>query len=178
MIARMWRGWVRPDDAPAYAEYIERTGLADYRQTPGNRGAWMFQRRDGERMEIVTLSFWDSYEAVSRFAGADISRARFYPEDEQYLIGRELCVTHYEVVSGDPTASGSSRSTRTPVSSSVLVSVGYDPERLVLELELTSGNVYRYIDVPPSVHADLMRAESLGRFYNDKIKDNYDWTQA
>jgi heme-degrading monooxygenase HmoA len=101
VIARMWRGWVRPDDAPTYTEYIERTGLADYRRTPGNRGAWMLQRRDGDRIEIVTLSFWDSYEAVTGFAGADISRARFYPEDDQYLIDRELTVTHYEIVSGD-----------------------------------------------------------------------------
>jgi heme-degrading monooxygenase HmoA len=56
-------------------------------------------------MEIVTLSFWDSYEAVTRFAGSDISRARFYPEDERYLVARELTVTHYEVVespSGHP----------------------------------------------------------------------------
>ena len=95
----MWRGWVRPADAAAYTEYVERTGLADYRRTPGNRGAWMLQRRDGDRMEIVTLSFWDSYDAIAGFAGADISRARFYPEDDRYLIGRELTVTHYEIVS-------------------------------------------------------------------------------
>jgi heme-degrading monooxygenase HmoA len=101
VIARMWRGWVRPDAAPAYTEYIERTGLADYRRTPGNRGAWMLQRRDGDRMEIVTLSFWDSYDAITGFAGADISRAKFYPEDDQYLVDRELTVTHYEIVSGD-----------------------------------------------------------------------------
>jgi heme-degrading monooxygenase HmoA len=97
----MWRGWVRPDDAAAYTEYIERTGLADYRRTPGNRGAWMLQRRDGDRIEIVTLSFWDSYGSITGFAGADISRARFYPEDDQYLVDRELTVTHYEIVSGN-----------------------------------------------------------------------------
>ena len=37
MIARMWRGWVRTPDRDAYVAYIERTGMAEYRQTPGNR---------------------------------------------------------------------------------------------------------------------------------------------
>lgn len=100
MIARIWRGWVRPADADTYTEYIERTGLADYRHTPGNRGAWLLQRRDGERMEIITLSFWDSYESIATFAGADISRAKFYPEDERYLVDREWTVTHHEIAAG------------------------------------------------------------------------------
>lgn len=100
MIARIWRGWIRPADAAAYTDYIERTGLSDYRRTPGNQGAWLLQRRDGERMEIITLSFRDSYEAIAKFAGDDISRARFYPEDERYLIDRERTVTHHEIAAG------------------------------------------------------------------------------
>ena len=100
MIARMWRGWVSTVDAAAYTEYIERTGLADYRRTPGNHGAWLLQRRDGNRTEIITLSFWDSYDAIREFAGADITRARFYPEDDRYLIEREWTVTHHEIAAG------------------------------------------------------------------------------
>jgi heme-degrading monooxygenase HmoA len=103
MIARIWRGWVRPDDAAAYIDYIERTGLADYRRTPGNRGAWLLQRRDGNRTEILTLSFWDSYEAIAAFAGADITRARFYPEDDRYLVAREWTVTHHDIAAGAAT---------------------------------------------------------------------------
>ena len=44
MIARMWRGWVATADRDAYVDYIERTGMAGYRQTPGNRGAHMLTR--------------------------------------------------------------------------------------------------------------------------------------
>ena len=101
MIARTWRGWVRTEDRAAYIDYIERTGMAEYRGTPGNRGAWMFAR-DGEggRTEIVTLSFWESREAIRGFAGDDIERAVFYPEDDQFLVDRETTVMHYEVVSG------------------------------------------------------------------------------
>ena len=59
MIARMWRGWVRTEDRDAYVAYIEATGMAEYRQTPGNQGAHMLTRDLGDgRTEIVTLSFW------------------------------------------------------------------------------------------------------------------------
>ncbi len=101
MIARMWRGWVRTEDRDAYVAYIEDTGMAEYRRTPGNVAAHMLTRDlDDGRTEIVTLSFWESREVISGFAGEDISRAVFYPEDERYLVGRETTVTHYEVVPG------------------------------------------------------------------------------
>jgi len=99
MIARIWRGWVRTEDRAAYVDYIERTGLAEYRSTPGNQGAWMLARDlDDGRTEVVTLSFWVSREAIRGFAGDDIERAVYYPEDERYLVDREMTVTHFEVV--------------------------------------------------------------------------------
>jgi heme-degrading monooxygenase HmoA len=98
MIARIWRGWIRTADREAYVAYIEGTGIAEYRRTPGNRGAWMLTRDlDDGRTEIVTLSWWDSLDAIRGFAGDDISRAVFYPEDDRYLVDRETSVTHYEV---------------------------------------------------------------------------------
>jgi len=99
MIARTWRGWVRTEDRAAYVDYIERTGMAGYRATPGNQGAWMLARDlDDGRTEIVTLSFWTSVEAIRGFAGDDIGRAVFYPEDDRFLVDREATVTHHEVV--------------------------------------------------------------------------------
>jgi heme-degrading monooxygenase HmoA len=101
MIARIWRGWVRAEDRAAYVDYIERTGMAEYRDTPGNQGAWMLARDLGDdRTEMVTLSFWASRDAIRGFAGDDIERAVFYPEDDRYLVDRETTVTHYDVVVG------------------------------------------------------------------------------
>jgi hypothetical protein len=72
-----------PEDADAYLRYIDSTGIAAYKATAGNRGAWIFRRPSGDdRVEIVTLSFWDSLEAIRGFAGDDIERAVLYPEDE------------------------------------------------------------------------------------------------
>jgi heme-degrading monooxygenase HmoA len=98
MIARMWRGLVRRDDATAYAEYIGSTGMAEYRSTPGNQGAWMLRSDDGDHSEIVTFSLWDSRDSIRAFAGDDIDQAVFYPEDDRFLIERDLRVRHYEVV--------------------------------------------------------------------------------
>jgi heme-degrading monooxygenase HmoA len=74
-----------------------RTGIEGYRGTPGNRGAWLLWRTEGDRAEFVTLSFWESREAIEAFAGQDINTAVFYPDDEQFLIERDLTVNHYEV---------------------------------------------------------------------------------
>jgi heme-degrading monooxygenase HmoA len=98
MIARMWRGVVRRGDADDYAVYIRDTGFSEYAQTPGNRGAWMLRRDEGDRTEFITYSLWESLDAIRGFAGDDIETAVYYPEDERYLIEREETVKHYEIV--------------------------------------------------------------------------------
>ena len=97
MIARIWQGRVRRRDLAAYRDYVVRTGLADYKSTPGNRGAYLLTRADGDAGFILTLSFWDSYEAISEFAGADYTRARYYAQDERFLLDFPETVDHYEV---------------------------------------------------------------------------------
>lgn len=99
MIARIWRGWVMADRVDEYVEYITRTGLAEYRQTPGNLGAQMWTRDLGNgRCEVTTLSWWESLEHIRGFAGDDIDQAVFYPEDDEFLVDRETTVTHHDVV--------------------------------------------------------------------------------
>jgi heme-degrading monooxygenase HmoA len=98
MIARSWSGAVRRADADEYARYISETGFAEYGRTPGNRGAWMLRRDDGDRTEFITLSLWESEDAIRAFAGEDIEAAVLYPEDERYLIDGKSTVSHYEVV--------------------------------------------------------------------------------
>jgi heme-degrading monooxygenase HmoA len=97
VIARRWRGWTRREDADEYLAYIRETGLREYRDTPGNRGAWILRRDDGDRVEFVTLSFWDSMDAIEAFAGPEPDRAVYYPEDERFLVAQEDAVDHYEL---------------------------------------------------------------------------------
>jgi heme-degrading monooxygenase HmoA len=97
VIARIWRGATRKADGDAYAQYMNATGIAGYRNTPGNRAAVMLRRDVGDRSEFLMLSVWDSMEAVVSFAGEEPETAVFYPEDDRFLIDRELTVSHYEV---------------------------------------------------------------------------------
>lgn len=97
MIARIWSGKVRREDGDAYVAYIQETGIAEYKATPGNQGAWLLRRDDGDLAEIITFSLWDSLDAVRGFAGDDVEKAVFYPEDDRYLVERDLTVRHYEV---------------------------------------------------------------------------------
>ena len=97
MILRIWRGWTRLEDTDAYAEYILSTGIAEYKKTPGNKGAYLVSRPDGDRTEFLTISLWDDRESIVAFAGDDIDHAVFYPEDDQYLVDRETTVEHFTV---------------------------------------------------------------------------------
>jgi heme-degrading monooxygenase HmoA len=97
MIARIWKGAVRREDGDAYAEYMQATGIAGYTRTPGNRAALMLRRDVGDRCQFVMFTLWDSMDAVAAFAGEQPEKAVFYPEDDRYLIERDLTVDHYEV---------------------------------------------------------------------------------
>ena len=98
MIARTWHGRVPTSKADEYYQYLLRTGLADYTATPGNRGLQVLRRTDGEVTHYLLVTFWESLEAIKRFAGDDYQRARYYPEDDAYLLEREPLVTHYQVL--------------------------------------------------------------------------------
>ncbi len=97
MIARIWHGVTRAADYDAYWKLLHELAIPDYRSTPGNLGVRLFRRLDGDRAHFLTLSYWPSMEAVRAFAGADVDRAKYYPEDKAYLLEFEPRVLHYEV---------------------------------------------------------------------------------
>jgi heme-degrading monooxygenase HmoA len=101
VIARIWRGRVRPGMLEEYRAYIARTGLTDYRATAGNRGAWMFTKDCDRYGEVITISLWDREESITAFAGDDVTRARYYPQDERFLLDFPERVEHYDVTTAD-----------------------------------------------------------------------------
>jgi len=60
---------------------------------------------------------------------------------------------------------------RTPVSSSHIASIGYDPNSMTLEVEFTDGGLYQYFDVPESVFQELMQADSKGRYMHANVRN-------
>jgi heme-degrading monooxygenase HmoA len=97
MIARTWRGATAAHDADAYLDYLHQTGLAEYRKVDGNRGVLALRRLVEDRAEFLLVSLWDSEESIRQFAGDEIEKAVFYPEDERFLVDRDNHVVHYEV---------------------------------------------------------------------------------
>ncbi len=83
-----------------YLEYLKATGLKDYRSTAGNRGVYVLRRVRRGRAEFLLISLWDSIEAIRAFAGPEVERAVYYPEDDESLLKKELKVTHYGVAVG------------------------------------------------------------------------------
>lgn len=100
MIARTWHGAVPVEKASAYYEYLMRTGVPDYRTTKGNRGVFVLRRTEGEVANFLLVTLWESLDDIRAFAGSDVDRARYYPEDSEYLLELEPLVTHYDVLEG------------------------------------------------------------------------------
>jgi len=100
-ILRTWRGSTKQEDAEAYIGYLRRTGYEGLRNTPGNRGVLGLLRCVDGHAEHVVMSLWDSEEAIARFAGDDVERAVFYPEDDRFLVDKDERVRHFQVVFAD-----------------------------------------------------------------------------
>lgn len=67
---------------------------------------------------------------------------------------------------------------RVHLDSEALNSVGYDPARHVLEVEFTSGRVYRYFDVPRREVERMLRAPSRGAYFSERVRDRYRFEQV
>ena len=102
MIFRKWSGRIRTAQADEYVRYVEETGGAHYAETAGNLGYQILLRDLGDgTSEISTISWWTDIDAVRRFAGDDYDVARYYPEDDQYLLTRPDFVEHHDVRGSD-----------------------------------------------------------------------------
>jgi heme-degrading monooxygenase HmoA len=100
-ILRVWRGATSAADAEPYVGYMSRTGFPGLRGTPGNLGVLGLVRVTGDRAEHVVMSLWESEEAIRRFAGDEIGRAVFYPDDDRFLVERDEHVDHFRVMFAD-----------------------------------------------------------------------------
>lgn len=95
-ITRIWHGVTKAKDADEYLEYLVKTGIEDYKKTEGNLGVEILRRVEDDRCRFWTVTKWDSYENIKKFAGEDYEKARYYTEDAKYLLEFEPNVIHCE----------------------------------------------------------------------------------
>ena len=101
MIARIWHGWTTHENADTYEELLREEilpGIAA-KEIPGYRGAHVLRRDIEEGVEFVTVLWFDSLDAVRRFAGDDHEAAYVPPKARALLSEFDDRSTHYAVLS-------------------------------------------------------------------------------
>ena len=98
MISRMWHGRVPTSKAQTYRDFLNARAIPDYQSIEGNISVYILEQSAGEITHFITLSFWESIEAIQGFAGSAIEVAKYYEEDKDFLLEFEPGVLHYEVV--------------------------------------------------------------------------------
>jgi heme-degrading monooxygenase HmoA len=97
MIARMWRGWARTQDADHYEEHYRREVVPSLRQVAGFRGARLLRRASSGETEFVSVTLFDDLDAIRAFAGADYEVAVVAEQARRVLARFDEGVTHYDV---------------------------------------------------------------------------------
>ena len=98
MIARRWHGRVPSEQSAEYLRLMKEVGLADYRSTEGNRGAYCLHRRDGDVTHVEMFTLWDDLTAIGRFAGDELTKAKYYEFDPDFRLELEPEVIHFDVI--------------------------------------------------------------------------------
>jgi len=98
MIGRLWRGWATVKHAQAYEKLFRTHILSGLQLIDGFTGAYVLRRDVEEEVEIVTITLFESMEAIRAFAGTEPTLAHITPEARQLLSRFEDTVIHYEVV--------------------------------------------------------------------------------
>jgi heme-degrading monooxygenase HmoA len=97
VIVRIWHGRTSRQNADAYAAFLEARAIPDYRSVPGNLGVQVLRRDESDVTHFLTVTRWTSEEAIRAFAGDDLLKAKYYPEDRGFLLEFEPQVQHYVV---------------------------------------------------------------------------------
>ena len=103
MIARTWHGWAAPENADAYEGLLRTEVLPGIERIDGYRGAYVL-RTDSASVEFVTVTLWETFDAIRAFAGDDYERAVVPPDARRLLERFDERSRHYEVRSAPPAA--------------------------------------------------------------------------
>lgn len=99
MIARVWRGWTKPEDADAYEKLLREVVYPELQKINGYRDGYIFRRSqdDKDEIEFVAVNLFESLDTVKVFAGPDYEVPVFEPEARRLLSKVEPIARHYDV---------------------------------------------------------------------------------
>lgn len=96
-MARVWSGRTIASLADSYHHYLEKTGVAALRSTPGCLGVWLMRRIEDGYAHFMIMSLWKSLESMRGFSD-DPAKARYFPEDAAYLLEMPTDLDLFEVL--------------------------------------------------------------------------------
>jgi heme-degrading monooxygenase HmoA len=98
MIGRMWRGRTDADHADGYEAVFRGVVLPELRDVAGCRGAYLLRRDDADGAEFVSLTLFDSLDAVRAFAGEQYEAAVISDEAAAVLRDYDTTARHFTIV--------------------------------------------------------------------------------
>jgi heme-degrading monooxygenase HmoA len=98
VIARMWHGWTKPEDADGYESHLKPELLPGLSKMAGFRGSYLLRRKVGSEVEFITMILWDSLQSIKAVAGEDYEKAVIPEERKKYLQRFDAKAAHFEVV--------------------------------------------------------------------------------
>lgn len=97
MIVRMWHGRVDSSKSDEYAEFMKQRAVPDYSSVDGLQKLLFLRKNEEDVAHFLLVTYWDSMESVKAFAGEQPEKAKYYPEDDQFLLEKEELSALYEV---------------------------------------------------------------------------------
>ncbi len=97
MIVRMWHGIVDTAKADEYGEFMKQRAAPDYGSVDGLKKLLFLRKNEAEIVHFLLVTHWDSMESVKKFAGEHPEKAKYYPEDDEFLLEKEETSALYEV---------------------------------------------------------------------------------
>ena len=99
MIARVWHGYTKPENADGYEAHLKPELLPGLSKAKGFEGSYLLRRAVADEVEFMTIILWDSIESIRAVAGPDYETAVIPEERRKYLERFDAKAVHFEVVS-------------------------------------------------------------------------------
>jgi heme-degrading monooxygenase HmoA len=99
MIARIWHGYTKPEDADAYEAMLKPELLPGISKVKGYQSSYLLRRDEGGEVEFITIMLWDSIDAIRAFTGQDYEASVVPEERRKYLSRHDAKAAHYQIAS-------------------------------------------------------------------------------
>jgi len=94
---RLWHGEVALEKADEYQKFMIEKAAPDYSSVPGLLNLSFQRKDDADKANFLLMTIWDNIESVKKFSGDDVELAKYYPEDDAFLLSKEKYTTMYDI---------------------------------------------------------------------------------